>query len=535
MSAEEGLYDFVVVGAGSAGCVLANRLSEDPRNRVIVLEAGPPDRNIWLKIPAGISRVFRHKTLNWGYFTEPESHLGGRRIYWPRGKTLGGSSAINGMAYIRGQPSDYDHWRQLGNSGWSWDHVLPLFKRGENQQRGADEFHGASGELSVSDPHFRHLASRAFVESARNAGVRSNADFNGADQEGVNFLQFTIRSGVRHSTASAFLDPARRRANLRVETGAHAERIMFDGKRARGIVYRKDGVARTVFGREIVLCGGTINSPQLLMISGIGPASHLRDRSIQPIVDLPGVGENLQDHLYVHVRANVERDYSLNPILRTWRIFPELLRYALVREGPMTLGASQACAFVRSGAHVDRPDLQINFRPVSTNFDSNGKMVPTPYPGVTASVCHLRPQSRGRVSLKSADPYQHPAINADYLQNSDDQRALIAGVRWIRSIFAQSPLRDHIVEETAPGSTIASSDQIGRFIRENAQSMYHPVGTCKMGNDELSVVDEELSVHGTFGLRVVDASIMPSIPSGNTNAPTIMVAEKGADLLLKSR
>ena len=529
------MYDYIIVGAGSAGCVLANRLSADPKNRVLLLEAGPRDRNIWLKIPAGLSRVFHHNTLNWGYFTEPERHLCDRRVYWPRGKTLGGSSAINGMAYVRGNPSDYDHWRQLGNSGWSWDDVLPLFKRSENQERGANEYHGAIGEMTVSDPRFRHVASNAFVASAENAGIRPVDDFNGADQEGVSFLQFNIKNGVRHSTATAFLNPARRRTNLTIETDAHVERVLFNGKRARGIVCRSNGISSDIAGREIVLCGGVINSPQLLMLSGVGPAHHLREMHIDPVADLPGVGENLQDHIHVHLRASVEPGYSLNPLLRSWRIFAELLKYALVRGGPLTLGPSHACAFVRSADHVERPDLQINFRPVSTHFDGNGKLVPTSYPGVTASVCNLRPRSRGRLRLKSADPYQPPTIQANYLDSNEDVCAMIAGVRRVRSIFHSSPLKDHIIEEAAPGSSVNADDQIVQFIRENAESMYHPVGTCKMGNDPMSVVDDQLKVRGITGLRIVDASIMPSIPSGNTNAPTIMVAEKGADLLLGSR
>lgn len=527
------MYDYVIVGAGSSGCVLANRLSQDGRCRVLLLEAGPKDTNPWLKIPAGLSRVFVHPTLNWGYSTEPEPHLGNRRIYWPRGKTLGGSSAINGMAYVRGHPGDYDEWRQLGNAGWSWENVLPYFKRSERNARGASEYHGGDGELSVTDPTLRHPASQAFVQSAVSAGISAVDDFNDGRQEGVSFLQFTIKDGVRNSTASAFLTPARNRDNLTIEVGAQVQRILFEGKRATGLIYRVGQEKRQVQAREIILSAGVINSPQLLMLSGVGPAEHLREHGIDVVHNLEGVGENLHDHIYVHYRCRVDAAFSINQYLHGWRVLPHALQYALRQKGILTLGASQACAFVRSGAHIDRPDLQINFRPMSTVFTPEGKILSDPFPGVTASVSHLRPQSRGRVRLKSANPLVPPSMLANYLAIDEDRNALLAGLHWIRRIFSSKPMADHIQEETAPGRNIRSDDEILNFIRDNAQSMYHPVGTCRMGHDELAVVDDRLRVRGLQGLRVIDASIMPVIVSGNTNAPSIMIAEKGAAMILE--
>ncbi len=524
-------YDVVIVGAGSAGCVLANRLSARPDLRVLLLEAGPADRNPWLKIPAGISRVFVHPTLNWGYRTEPEPHLGGRRIYWPRGKTLGGSSAINGMAYVRGHPSDYDGWRQLGATGWSWDEVLPYFKRSERNARFGGISHGVDGELTVSDPRIHHPAAVAFVEAARAAGVPEIDDFNDGRQLGAGFLQFTIRDGVRASTAAAFLHPILRRPNLRVETEALAERVLFEGRRAVGVVYRQGGRSHQVHAREVILAAGAINSPHLLMLSGVGPGEHLRETGVEVTADLPGVGENLHDHLYVHLRARVSREFSINHRIRGWALLPELVDYALRRRGLLTLGASQACAFVRSGEHVDNPDLQINFRPMSTAFTPAGRLVSDPVPGVTASVCHLRPQSRGRIRLASPDPAAAPLMTANYLAEVADREAMLAGVRWIRRIFAQSPLARHVAAEIEPGGAVASSHDLLAFVRDQAQSMYHPVGSCRMGADALAVTDSSLRVRGLEGLRVADASVMPQITSGNTNAPAIMIAEKAADLL----
>jgi choline dehydrogenase len=527
------VYDYVVVGAGSAGCVLANRLSADPRNKVLLLEAGPRDSNPWIKIPAGMMKVFFNPKVNWCYSTEPEPQLANRRIYWPRGKTLGGSSAINGMGYMRGHPGDYDGWRQLGNAGWSWENVLPYFKKSERNQRGGNHAHGGGGEMAVTDTTYRHPASEAFIKSAIKAGIPAIDDFNDGRQEGVSFLQYTINKGVRETTATAFIDPIRSRPNLTIEVNAQTDRLLLDGRRVTGVAYRVDGVERRAQAREVILSAGVINSPQILMVSGIGPGSHLREHGIDVVHDLPGVGENLQDHFYIHYRAKVDRPFSINQYINGWRIAPHVLQYALTRTGLLTLGASQACAFVRSGFHVDRPDLQMNFRPYSMVFSAEGKMMSEPHPAVTTSVCHLRPHSRGRVSLKSADPRMPPAIFANYFSQEEDRNAMVAGLRWIRSIFAHGPIADHVSEETAPGPQVQTDEDLLAFIRDNGQSMYHPVGTCKMGPDNLAVVDERLRVHGIGGLRVADASIMPTIPSGNTNAPAIMVGEKAADLILE--
>ncbi len=529
-------YDYIIVGAGSAGCVLANRLSADANIKILLLEAGPRDKSMWLHIPAGLSRVFFHKTLNWGYFTEPEPHLKHRRIYWPRGKTLGGSSAINGLAYVRGQPLDYDDWRQSGNAGWGWDDVLPYFLKSERQQRGASELHNANGPLSVDDPVVRHSTAKAFIEAARNAGVPENEDFNGRQQEGVGFLQFTVRNGARHSTATAFLRPVTSRKNLTVETEALTRRILFEGRRAIGVEYEQHGeIKQAKAGREVILSAGAINSPHILLLSGVGPERQLREKGIDVAHDLPGVGENLHDHMYVHYTCETRPGHSINGEVAGMRLLPHVLDYYLRGRGYLTMGASQVCAFVRGLPGSERPDLQINFRPMSSEFTPEGKLVPHSYPGMTASCCFLRPQSRGRVFLKSSDPKAAPAMVANYLSDPTDVSAMLSGVGWMRKIFASAPLKSLVVAEKAPGARRRTDAEILEYIEDFAQSMYHPVGTCKMGQDTMAVVDEKLRVRGIEGLRVVDASIMPTISSGNTNAPSIMIAEKGADMINQAR
>jgi choline dehydrogenase len=526
-------YDHVIVGAGSAGCVLANRLSADPHARVLLLEAGPRDRNIFLKIPAGISRVYVHDRLNWGYSTEPEPNLGGRSLYWPRGKTLGGSSAINGMIYIRGQAEDFDRWAQLGNSGWDWNSVLPLFKRLECNDRGADAFHGDAGELHVTDPRFRHPTSQAFIEAARAAGVPFCPDFNGATQLGVNFYQFTIRNGVRHSSATAFLQPVRRwRTNLTVHTGAHVTKLEFRHGRVAAVTYSDGSGQRRVGAGEVILCAGAINSPQLLMLSGIGPASQLRGAGIPVIADVPGVGENLQDHLYVQHLSTTADSRSVNRSMRGWRLLPAALRYITRRDGLLTLAASQAAAFVKSSAELSRPDLQIMFKPYTLQMSPDAAIVPDPVPGLSTLVCPLRPGSRGALRLRNADPRAAPLLYPNYLSDAADLRKMIEGLRQIRQIFAARPMAN-IAREADPGDTVDSDAALAEFVRAKAQSMFHPVGTCKMGTDALAVVDSRLRVRGVQGLRVADASIMPEIVSGNTNAASIMIGEKAADLIIE--
>lgn len=529
------MFDYIVIGAGSAGCVIASRLTEDPNVNVLLLEAGPRDQNIWLKIPAGLSRVFTDPTVNWCYTTQPEPCLNNRSIYWPKGKTLGGSSAINGLAYIRGNPADYDGWHQMGNSGWSWDDVFPYFCKSENNADINNHYHGQDGEMRVSDPLFRHQSSQAFVDSAMATGIRANDDLNGVEQEGVGFLQFTMRDGVRDSTASAFLKPILQRNNLRIETSALSEKLVFENRRCVGVCYTRKGESiEACASAEVIVCGGSVASPQLLLLSGIGAGAELQAKGIPVIHDLPGVGKNLHDHLYIHYLAETTRTYSLNRQIRGLGVIPHALQYFLTHRGLLTMAASQACAFIKGLPGASRPDLQINFCPVSTIINDNGHIAADSLPGLTASLCHLQPRSRGQIELQSTDPKVAPKILANYFESAVDQQAMVAGIRWIRRIFASLPLADIVVKEREPGKHLRSSEDLIEFIRQNAQSMYHPVGTCKMGQDSMAVVDEKLRVKGVEGLRVADASIMPVITSGNTNAPTIMIGEKAADLIKQS-
>jgi len=526
------VFDYVIIGGGSAGCVLANRLSEDPRTRVLLIEAGPRRSTLWINMPAGVSRVFFPGRRNWGYFTEPEPELHGRRIYAPRGKVLGGSSAINGMIYIRGQAVDYDAWRQAGNDGWGWDDVLPYFRKSEHREAGGDEYHGSDGPLWVSDSTVRHPICDAYIAAGMALGLPRNDDANGASQEGIGYLQYTIRNGRRHSTAASFVEPVAGRANLTIETGAMVERIEIVDKRARAVHYRKGGTpCRAEAGREVVLAAGGINSPQLLMLSGVGPAEDLRGHGIAVAHDLPGVGRNLQDHFYVHNTWNTVAGGSWNAELRGWRSIAHGIRWLTTRTGMLTMGSSQACAFVRVLPGSDRPDFQINFRPVSWDFSRAGRLDIGRVPAVTASSCQLRPHSRGHIRLRSARPGDAPAIQPNYLADPSDKIAVIAGFRMMRSLFTAEPLKAMVVSEHQPGSECQSDDEILEHIRASANSMHHWTGTCKMGSDPLAVVDARLRVHGIEGLRVIDASIMPLVVSGNTNAPTIMIAEKGADMI----
>ncbi|WP_158803757.1 MULTISPECIES: GMC family oxidoreductase [unclassified Acidisoma] len=532
------MYDYIIIGAGSAGCVLANRLTEDGKSRVLLLEAGGASRNIWLKIPAGTPRLYSNARVNWRYYTSEEPGLNNRQVYCPRGKTLGGSSAINGLVYMRGVPRDYDLWRQAGNAGWSWSDVLPYFKKSERQQRGADEFHGATGELGVSDLAKPHVASRAFVEAGQAIGLPFNADFNGAEQDGIGYVQYNILNGVRHSAASAFLDPAKRRQNLTIETEAHVAKIVVENGRATGVRYRRGGELKEATGREIILSGGAINSPQLLLVSGIGPEDELRRHGIDVVHVLPGVGRNLQDHIYAHYLSKVDPAFSINKLIlnsasarTSWKLFPHVAEFVLKRSGLLTSAAAQVAAFARSGPHVETPDLQIQFRPFSMIITKEGRFVAESHAAVTASCSHIRPHSRGALTLRSADPFDAPDIRFNYLTAQEDQRAMIEGIRIVRRIFAASPMAEHVAGEAVPGADKQSDAEILGYLKQFAQAMYHPVGSCRMGNDSLAVVDDRLRLRGIDGLRVIDASIMPSIVSGNTNAPVIMIAEKAAVML----
>ncbi len=524
--------DFLIVGAGSAGCVLANRLSEDPKNKVILMEAGPRDWNPWIHIPVGYFKTMHNPSVDWCYRTEPDPGLNGRRLDWPRGKVLGGSSSLNGLLYVRGQPEDYDRWQQMGNPGWGWDEVLPLFKRSENQERGQDEFHGSDGELSVSNMRLQRPICDAWVAAAQAAGYPFNPDYNGATQEGVGYFQLTARKGRRCSSAVAFLNPARSRPNLEILTGAAASRIVFEGTRAVGVAYRdRSGNEKIVRARgEIILSSGAIGSPQLLMVSGIGEAAQLKDNGIDVLRDCAAVGKNMQDHLQARLVFKCNEP-TLNDEVRS--LFNQAriaVKYALFRAGPMTMAASLATGFMRTGDHVDTPDIQFHVQPWSA--DSPGEGV-HPFSAFTMSVCQLRPESRGEIRLTSSDAAVYPKIHPNYLATETDCRTIVEGIKIARRIARHEPLSNKISEEFRPDKTIDIDDYEGTldWARNFSTTIYHPTGTCKMGPGDDAVVDSRLRVRGVTGLRVADASIMPEIVSGNTNAPAIMIGEKASDMI----
>jgi choline dehydrogenase len=525
-------YDYVIVGAGSAGCVLANRLTADGKYSVLLLEAGPRDTNPWIHIPLGYGRLFKEKAVNWMYQTEPEPGLNGRNVFQPRGKTLGGSSSINGLLYVRGQHEDYDRWRQHGNQGWGFDDVLPYFKKAEDQTRGADDFHGTGGPLPVSNLGHPDPISAAFVEAAVEAGIPRNPDFNGARQEGAGFFQTTTRGGRRASTAVAYLRPAKARPNLQVETSALAEKILFEGHRAVAVAYRTAGIPRTARARkEILVSGGAFNSPKLLQLSGVGPADLLRQHGVEVVLDAPGVGHDLQDHLQVRVVMRCSQAITLNDIVNNpFRKVLTGLRYAAFRTGPLTIAAGTSGAFFKTNPRLATPDIQIHFLPFST--DKMGEKL-HPFSGFTASVCQLRPESRGSLRIRSADPAAPPEIRINYLASEVDRTANVEGLKILRKILQAPALAPYVVEEVDPGDKVTSDEALLAYCRVRGSTIYHPTSTCRMGNDPLAVVDQRLRVRGIDGLRVVDASVMPDLVSGNTNAPVIMIAEKASDMILQ--
>ncbi|HEY6893734.1 MAG TPA: choline dehydrogenase [Rhodanobacteraceae bacterium] len=524
-------YDYIIVGAGSAGCVLANRLSANPAKRVLVLEAGGRDWHPFIHMPAGLAKLVNNKRINWDYYTEPEPALANRRLWWPRGKVLGGSSSINAMCYTRGAPGDYDEWADAcGDPRWSWNALLPVFKAAEDNTRGAGDFHGSGGPLSVSDLRHHNVLSQVVIDAAARAGFARNGDFNGATQAGFGFYQVTQRNGARCSAADAYLAPARKRENLTVQTNALTLRVLVEGARAVGVEYRHRGRTERAEGGCVILAGGAINSPQLLMLSGIGPPDHLREHGIAVAHDLPGVGANLQDHLDVCTLVRSTEPVTYDKI----NDVAVALRFLLRRSGIGTSNIAEAGGFVRSRFAADtRPDLQFHFVPAL--LDQHGKHRLDGY-GYTLHACALRPKSRGAIRLRSADPAAHAAIRANYLGDSDGQdlKLLIEGARISREILAQAPFAPYRGEEIFPGPDAQTDAELEAFVRRKAETIYHPVGTCRMGRDALAVVDSELRVRGIEGLRVADASIMPTLIGGNTNAATMVIAERAASLLIST-
>jgi len=518
-------FDFIIVGAGSAGCVLANRLSEARNDRVLLLEAGGRDWHPFIHVPAGLAKLIHLDSVNWAYETEPQAELGGRRLYWPRGKVLGGSSSINAMCYCRGHRKDYDDWATGGAHGWGFDEVLPYFRRAEDQENGASEFHGTGGPLSVQNLRHTNPLSAVFIEAAGQAGQPLTDDFNGPRQRGFGYYQVTQRDGRRCSSAVAYLHPAMTRTNLTVRTHAQATRILLEGQRATGVEYRKGRSRQVAYGGQVILAGGAINSPQLLMLSGIGPADHLRSHGIEARHDLPGVGQNLQDHLDVCTLVHCRQPITYDQISE----LASGIRYLFTRRGPASSNIAEAGGFVVSRyATDDRPDIQMHFVPAF--LDDHGRNV-LPGHGMTIHACVLRPESRGELTLRSADPLAAPLLQPNYLEREYDRNLMLECVRLAREIYAQDAFKPYAGDELYPGSEAQSEADVLNFIRRKAETIYHPVGTCRMGEDEMAVVDPGLRVRGLESLSVVDASIMPTLVSGNTNAPTIMIAEKFASAL----
>ena len=538
MPQEQQHYDYIIVGAGSAGCALAYRLSREASRKVLLLEAGPRDNNPMIHVPLGFAFTMKNESVSWCYETDPEPNMNGRKLSWPRGKVIGGTSSINGMVYIRGQREDYDHWEALGNTGWSYEEVLPYFKRCEHKAEGGNAFHGYGGPLWVQEVkktdklELAHL----FIQASVQTGLSFNEDFNGASQEGAGYYQLNIRNGLRQSTARTYLAQCESRPNLTLETSAMTNRVLIDEGRAVGVEYShkkgKKTTTKTAYANsEVILCGGVVNSPQLLELSGIGNSEQLQPLGIKMHKDLPGVGENLQDHLTINIQHGMQKVTTFYEETRAMSMIKNVFKFFFRRRGLLTHPASQAGVFFRSSENEATPDAQIHFAPAASETDSKGNLKTAP--GTTATVCHLRPESRGNVHIRSTDPAVYPNIRAMYLSTENDRNAMIAAVRRVRNIFAAPALDSYRRDEIRPGREVQSDEDILEFIRNEAESVYHPVGTCKMGSDDMAVVDQRLRVHGIQSLRVADASIMPTITSGNTNAASVMIGEKCADMLLE--
>jgi choline dehydrogenase len=533
-------FDYIVVGAGSAGCVLANRLTENGNTRTLLLEAGGNDRSMLIHIPIGFSKLLRNPKVNWLYQTEADGSTNNRVHAWPRGKVLGGSSSINGLVYVRGQAADYDAWGQLGLPGWSWDEVLPYFMKAEHQEREdlSEQGHGKAGPLTISEVIEKGLVSDACIDAFAQAGVPPNHDLNSGNQEGVNYFPITVKNGRRASTAVAYLNPAKQRSNLRVEVNAMATQVLFEGKRAVGIQYRQDNQLKTAYAnKEVILSGGAVNSPQLLELSGVGQPNLLNSLGIDLVHALPGVGENLQDHYSVSTCYRLlDGTPSINTQSRGLALFGEVLKYFTRRRGLLTNPAALVAGFARTRAELATPDVQFHALPGSFDPEkrrTTGNVALDAYPGLLIQACQLRPESRGTIHISSADPNVHPSIVPNYLRDSLDQQTIIAGIRLAQKVAQQPALRPYVREQTIPSGQIQTDAEILDFCRATGNPIYHSVGTCKMGanSDETAVVDSNLRVLGMEHLRVVDASVMPRLISGNTNAATIMLAEKGADII----